>query len=66
MDIKEEIIMKLKFNIKKPNTTGVQFRIDPDTKKMFNALKKFYGVGTGVLIKQMIHQCYESLSDITK
>ena len=58
--------MKLRFETKKANTTGVQFRIDPDTKKMMNALKRFYNVGTGQLIKQMIVQCYESLSDIQK
>lgn len=58
--------MKLRFETKKANTTGVQFRIDPDTKKMMNALKRFYNVGTGQLIKQMIVQCYESLSDMHK
>ena len=39
---------------------------DTDTKKKMNALKKFYGVGTGELLKQMIRQCHESLSDIDK
>ena len=34
--------MKLNFDIKKKNTAGIQFRIDPDTKKKMNALKKFY------------------------
>jgi len=58
--------MKLHFEVKKPNTTGVQFRIDPDTKKMLTALKKFYGVGTGPLIKQMIVQSYKSLSKVDK
>jgi hypothetical protein len=58
--------MKLDFNLKKPNTTTVQFRIDPDTKKMLTALKKFYGVGTGPLIKQMIVQSYKSLSEVDK
>lgn len=58
--------MKLEFEVKKKNTTGVQFRIDPDTKKKLTALKKYYGVGTGVLIKQMICQCYESLSEVDK
>ena len=48
--------MKLNITTKKANTTGVQFRIDPDTKKKLTALKKFYGVGTGVLIKQLIVQ----------
>ena len=47
--------MKLDYEVKKKNTTGVQFRIDPDTKKKLTALKKYYGVGTGVLIKQMIN-----------
>ena len=51
--------MKLNFEVKKANTAGVQFRIDPDTKKKLTALKKYYGVGTGVLIKQMICQCHE-------
>ena len=58
--------MKLEFNISKPNTSDVQFRIDPGTKKKLTALKKCYGVGTGVLIKQMIVQCYESLSEADK
>ena len=31
--------MKLNFDIKKKNTAGIQFRIDPDTKKKMNALK---------------------------
>ena len=66
MGVKEEVIMKLNFEIKKPNTATIQFRIDPDTKKMLTALKNFYGVGTGTLVKQMIVQCYESLSKIDR
>ena len=58
--------MKLEFQPRKANTSGVQFRIDPDTKKMMNALKRFYNVGTGELIKQMIKQSYESLSELNK
>tara|TARA_Y100001937_G_scaffold95926_1_gene130331 strand:- start:195 stop:371 length:177 start_codon:yes stop_codon:yes gene_type:complete len=58
--------VKLEFEVKKKNTTGVQFRIDPDTKKKLTALKKYYGVGTGVLIKQMICQCHESLAEVDK
>ena len=58
--------MKLNFEVKKANTAGVQFRIDPDTKKKLTALKKYYGVGTGVLIKQMICQCHESLAEVEK
>jgi len=58
--------MKLKFEPRKANTSGVQFRIDPDTKKMMNALKRFYNVGTGELIKQMIKQSYASLSELNK
>ena len=58
--------MKLNFEVKKKNTTGVQFRIDPDTKKKLTALKKYYGVGTGVLIKQMICQCHEALVEVDK
>ena len=58
--------MKLEFNISKPNTADVQFRVDLDTKKKLTALKKCYGVGTGILIKQMIVQCYESLSEADK
>jgi hypothetical protein len=58
--------MKLNFEVKKKNTTGVQFRIDPDTKKKLTALKKYYGVGTGVLIKQMICQCHEALAEVDK
>lgn len=57
---KQGVFMKLKFPNNKPNTTTVQFRIDPDTKKMMNALKKHYKVGTGALLKQMIIQCHES------
>ena len=56
--------MKLEFEPRKANTSGVQFRIDPDTKKMMNALKRFYNVGTGELIKQMIKQSYASLSEL--
>lgn len=57
--------MKLQFKNNKPNTQTVQFRIDPETKKMMNALKKHYKVGTGELLKQMIVQCFESAqSDI--
>lgn len=58
--------MKLEFEPRKANTSGVQFRIDPDTKKMMNALKRFYNVGTGELIKQMIKQSYASLSELNK
>ena len=58
--------MKLNIVTKKPNTATVQFRIDPDTKKKLTALKKFYGVGTGTLIKQMIVQCHESLTEVNK
>jgi antitoxin component of RelBE/YafQ-DinJ toxin-antitoxin module len=53
--------MKLDFEVKKPNTTGVQFRIDPDTKKQMNALKKYYGVRTGQLIKKMIQVSYAAV-----
>tara|TARA_A100001515_G_scaffold49052_1_gene38780 strand:+ start:2290 stop:2466 length:177 start_codon:yes stop_codon:yes gene_type:complete len=58
--------MKLEFDVKKKNTTGVQFRIDPDTKKQLTALKKYYGVGTGELIKQMIKTCHKSLAEVNK
>ena len=53
--------MLLKFDSKKPNTATVQFRIDPETKKMMTFLRKHYGVTTGVLIKEMIKQSYNSL-----
>ena len=53
--------MKLDFDVKKPNTTTVQFRIDPDTKKQMNALKKHYGVGTGQLIKKMIQVSFAAV-----
>ena len=53
--------MKLDFNLKKPNTTTVQFRIDPDTKKQMNALKKHYGVRTGQLIKKMIQVSFAAV-----
>jgi hypothetical protein len=58
--------MKLEFDVPKKNTTGIQFRIDPDTKKMLTALKNYYKVGTGALIKKMIQTSYESLSDIDR
>ena len=58
--------MKLNFEVKKKNTIVVQFRIDPDTKKKLTALKKYYGVGTGVLINQMICQCHDALSELDK
>ena len=41
-------------------------KIDLDTKKKLTVLKKCYGVGAGVLIKQMISQCYESLPEADK
>ncbi len=53
--------MKLDFDVNKPNTTTVQFRIDPDTKKQMNALKKHYGVGTGQLIKKMIQVSFAAV-----
>ena len=54
--------MKLDIEIKKPNTQTVQFRIDPDTKQMLTFLRKHYGCTSGVLLKQMIKQSYESIS----
>lgn len=53
--------MLLKFDNKKPNTATVQFRIDPETKKKMTFLRRHYGVTTGVLIKEMINQSYNSL-----
>jgi hypothetical protein len=58
--------MKLEFDMPKKNTSGIQFRIDPETKRMLTALKNFYKVGTGVLIKKMIQTSYASLSDMGK
>jgi len=60
--------MKLKFDSSKPNTATVQFRIDPDNKKKLTALRNYYGVTTGVLIKEMIIKSYESIlpSEIPK
>ena len=55
--------MKLEFDVSKPNTTTIQFRIDPFTKKMLTALKKHYGVGTGQLFKKMIVECYKSIQE---
>ena len=55
--------MKLEFDISKPNTATIQFRIDPDTKKMLTAVKKHYGVGTGQLLKKMIQECYKSIKE---
>ena len=46
--------MKLAFQNKKPNTATVQFRIDPLTKQKLTALRNYYGVRTGELIKEMI------------
>ena len=53
--------MKLIFDKEKPNTKSVSFRIDPDTNKKLDALRKYYGVRTSPLIKRMIHECYASL-----
>lgn len=53
--------MLLKIDAKKPNTATVQFRIDPETKKQLTTLRKHYGVTTGVLLKQMIIQSYQSI-----
>tara|TARA_R100001163_G_C4872643_1_gene73718 strand:+ start:182 stop:358 length:177 start_codon:yes stop_codon:yes gene_type:complete len=58
--------MKLNFNTSKPNTSTVAFRIDVDTKKKLAALKKCYGVRTGVLIRKMIVECHESLAEADK
>ena len=58
--------MKLEFNSSKPNTSRVLFMTDLETKKKLTALRKFYDVSTGVLIKQMIERCYESLSEADK
>tara|TARA_A100001515_G_scaffold4810_1_gene4624 strand:- start:71 stop:244 length:174 start_codon:yes stop_codon:yes gene_type:complete len=55
--------MKLEFDISKPNTATIQFRIDPNTKKMLTAVKKHYGVGTGQLLKKMIQECYKSIKE---
>ncbi len=53
--------MKLHFENKKPNTQTVQFRIDPETNKKLTALRKYYSVKNGELIKQMIDLCYEEI-----
>ena len=58
--------MKLDFEEKKKNTSSVQFRIDPDTKKKLTALKKYYKRGTGTLIKKMICQCHDALAKLDK
>jgi antitoxin component of RelBE/YafQ-DinJ toxin-antitoxin module len=55
--------MKLQFDVSKPNTATIQFRIDPNTKKMLTAVKKHYGVGTGQLLKKMIQECYKSIKE---
>lgn len=54
--------MKLDIPTRKPNTQTVQFRIDPDTKQMLTYLRKHYGCTSGILLKQMIKQSYESLN----
>ena len=54
--------MKLNFPNKKPNTQTIQFRIDPDTKKKMNHLKKYYNVRTGELIKEMINESYRGIT----
>ncbi len=53
--------MLLKFPNTKPNTQTVQFRIDPDTKKQMTFLRNHYGVTTGILLKEMIRECYRSV-----
>lgn len=58
--------MKLNFPNKKPNTQTVQFRIDPDTKKKMNELKRYYKVRTGELIKEMINESHKEIPTWTK
>jgi predicted DNA-binding protein len=58
--------MLLKFNTGKPNTATVQFRIDPETRKKLTMLRNHYGVTTGVLIKEMIIQSYQSITPKSK
>lgn len=53
--------MKLQITKKKPNTQTVQFRIDPETNKKLTELRKHYGVSNGVLIKEMINECFQSI-----
>jgi len=53
--------MKLEFQKKKPNTQTIQFRTNINTKKKMDELKKFYGVGTGELIKEMINKAHKFL-----
>ena len=55
--------MKLEFDVSKPNTATIQFRIDPNTKKMLTAVRKHYGVGTGQLLKKMIQECHKSIKE---
>ena len=53
--------VKLHITKKKPNTQTVQFRIDPETNKKLTELRKHYGVTNGVLIKEMINECFQSI-----
>jgi len=53
--------MKLEFQKQKPNTQTIQFRTNINTKKKMDELKKFYGVGTGELIKEMINKAHKFL-----
>ena len=54
--------MKLNFNKQKPNTKTVQFRIDPETSQKLTALRSHYEVTTGVILKEMIKQSYDSIN----
>tara|TARA_Y100001937_G_scaffold20815_1_gene29117 strand:+ start:2085 stop:2285 length:201 start_codon:yes stop_codon:yes gene_type:complete len=53
--------MELKFEKKKQNTKGVQFRIDPITNQNLTALRNYYSekagrrVTTGEIFKQLIN-----------
>ena len=53
--------MKLEFQKQKPNKQTIQFRTNINTKKKMDELKKFYGVGTGELIKEMINKAHKFL-----
>jgi hypothetical protein len=55
--------MKLNFKIEKPNTQTVRFRIDKDSNNKLIALKNFYKVNTGTLIKEMIKESYEFIKN---
>ena len=52
-------------DLPKNNTSSIQFRIDPKTRKKLNQLKRAYGTTAGPLIKAMINKYYEQWEEET-